>query len=114
MEAASSTFAKVPVMISEEDITECLRLVPDPELGLNIVDLGMVEQVDQREGHLRVQIVLTSAGCPLSGSIADAIDVTLRSLPGVETVLVEFPSDIQWSPHRLSPEARRILWGEAK
>ncbi|NDV61104.1 metal-sulfur cluster assembly factor [Puniceicoccales bacterium CK1056] len=99
-------------MIPENDIIECLRLVPDPELGLNIVDLGMVEQVDQREGHLRVQIVLTSPGCPLSGSIADAVDVTLRTLPGVETVMVEFPPDIQWGPKRLTPEARRILWGE--
>ena len=101
-------------MIPEEDIFECLRLVPDPELGLNIVDLGMVEQVDQRGGHLRVQMVLTSPGCPLSGSIAEAVEATLRTLPAVETVLVEFLSDVKWGPNRLTPEARRILWGEGK
>lgn len=101
-------------MIPEEDILDCLRMVPDPELGLNIVDLGMVEQIDQRDGHLRVQLVLTSPGCPLSGSIAEAVEVTLRSLPGVETVLVEFPPHVHWHPSRLSEEAKRQLMGKEK
>lgn len=100
-------------MIPESDILDCLRLVPDPELGINIVDLGMVEQVDQTNGHLRVQMVLTSPGCPLSDSIAQAVEATLLALPGVETVLVEFPPGIQWHPRRLSPEARRQMLGDA-
>jgi metal-sulfur cluster biosynthetic enzyme len=101
------------MLIPEPDIYECLRHVPDPELGLNIVDLGMVEQVDQRDGHLRVQLVLTSPGCPLSGNIAAAVEATLRALPGVETVLVEFPPHVQWHPGRLSDAARRHLQGPA-
>jgi len=94
------------------EVIERLRLVPDPELGLNIVELGMVEQIDELNGHLRVHLVLTSPGCPLSGNIEEAIHSVLRSLPGVETVMVEFRQDIHWHPGRIDPEAREKLMGQ--
>jgi metal-sulfur cluster biosynthetic enzyme len=100
-------------MTSRDDILDCLRMVPDPELGVNIVDLGMVEHIVEDHGRLTVELVLTSSGCPLSGTIASAVEACLRALPGVEAVRVDFRGDIVWDPSRLSENARRILFGES-
>jgi metal-sulfur cluster biosynthetic enzyme len=96
-----------------DDILDCLRMIPDPELGVNIVDLGMVEHIEEDAGCLTVELVLTSAGCPLSGTIAGAVEASLRALPGIEAVRVDFRDDVVWDPSRLSENARRILFGES-
>ncbi len=96
-------------MDSERALT-ALRTVIDPEVGINIVDLGLVYGLDWRPEGLRVRLSMTSAACPMGEWIAeqalDALDAAFPDLPPAEVDLVWEPP---WSPERMSPEARAQL-----
>jgi metal-sulfur cluster biosynthetic enzyme len=80
----------------EMDVTEALRQVIDPELNLNIVDLGLVRRVDFEEetGEITVGLTLTSPMCPMGPEIMNAVRLKTLSVPGVQQVQV----DMVWSP----------------
>lgn len=85
-----------------------LRTVLDPEVGLNIVDLGLIVGLDWREPEgLMVRMTMTSAACPMSEAIMEnalaALDLALPDLPPAEIALVWEPA---WSPERMSAAAR--------
>ncbi|HEU4742076.1 MAG TPA: metal-sulfur cluster assembly factor [Meiothermus sp.] len=91
---------------------EALRQVYDPELGLDVVNLGLIYQVRLEPPQAFVQMTLTTRGCPLHDSIQGAIQRALTQLPGITEVRVELVWDPPWSPARMSAEARRRLgWG---
>src|SRR5919202_2491127 len=76
---------------SESDVLGTLRGVVDPELGSDIVDLGMVQAIDAGDdGRVRVQVALTIAGCPLRVQIRQDVEARVRAIPGVTAVKVEF------------------------
>ena len=76
---------------SEADVLATLRGVVDPELGSDIVDLGMVQEVDvSPDGFVRVKVALTIAGCPLRVQIRDDVKAKVRAVPGVNDIKVEF------------------------
>jgi len=97
----------------KEEIRKALRLVLDPEVGLNIVDLGLVYGIEAREGHVRLRLTMTSAGCPMHGMITQQAAAAVRAnVPGVREVEVELVWEPAWSPDLMSPEARDLLgWG---
>jgi ATP-binding protein involved in chromosome partitioning len=81
----------LPAPPSEADVLATLRGVVDPELGSDIVDLGMVQEVEVRDGgFVRVKVALTIAGCPLLVQIRQDVESKLRAVPGVTDVKVEF------------------------
>ncbi len=95
-----------------EAVLVALRGVVDPEVGLDIVELGLVYRIDVESGRVRVQLTLTSPACPLGEQIVDDADARVRSVPGVDDVTVELVWDPPWSPERMAPSARRALgWG---
>jgi metal-sulfur cluster biosynthetic enzyme len=98
--------------MTERDIRDALREVVDPELGVNIVDLGLVYGVAIDGGRARITMTTTSAVCPLGDFLKDAAEASVRrrfsDLRDVEVTLVREPP---WSPERLSAEARRQLGG---
>lgn len=83
--------------LTEAAVRDALRGVIDPELGANVVDLGMVKQVTIADGQVTVKLVLTAPGCPLAGLIAWQAQRTVAALPGVTGVQVEF-LDEPWQP----------------
>lgn len=83
--------------LTEAVVRDALRGVIDPELGANVVDLGMVKQVTIADGQVTVQLVLTAPGCPLAGLIAWQAQRAVAALPGVTEVRVEF-LDEPWQP----------------
>lgn len=97
----------------EASAWEALRLVLDPELGLNIVDLGLVYALEaDASGHLDVKLTMTSAACPLGEQVRESAQESLLQLPGVESVAVALVWDSPWSPERMSPYAKAVLgWG---
>ncbi len=96
----------------EEQALALLAQVYDPELGLDIVSLGLVYAVEVRPPKARVRMTLTTPGCPLHDAMAPAVERALERLPGVEAVEVVLVWDPPWTPERMSPEARRALgWG---
>jgi metal-sulfur cluster biosynthetic enzyme len=83
--------------------------VMDPELGVNIVDLGLVYDVDVGEGRISIDMTLTTPGCPLAGTLAAQAEQVLREAFEGYEVEVNLVFDPPWTPDRMSAEARRML-----
>ena len=96
-------------MVTIQEITEQLKQVIDPELPLNIVDLGLIYDVELEEGDCRIEMTLTSKDCPMADSIPEVVGRIVSRIPGVESVEVEVIWDPPWSAGRISPEGRAIL-----
>jgi len=96
-------------MPTKDDVIEALRQVEDPELGMDIVDLGLLYDVEIEGGNVKVIHTLTSMGCPVGPMIQEDIDRVARELPGVEAVDVELTFDPPWSPDKMSDDAKFIL-----
>ena len=96
-------------MPTRDDVIEALRQVEDPELGMDIVDLGLVYETEVEGPKVRVVHSLTSMGCPVGPMIQQDIDNVVRALPGVEDVEVELTWDPPWTPERMSDDAKFIL-----
>jgi len=94
---------------TKEDVVQALRQVEDPELGMDIVDLGLMYDVELENGRVRVIHTLTSMGCPVGPLIQQQIDEVVRALPGVEDVEVELTWDPPWTPDKMSEDAKFIL-----
>jgi metal-sulfur cluster biosynthetic enzyme len=90
-------------------IHESLRQVKDPELGLNIIDLGLVYDVDVDDGDVHVRMTLTSPGCPAGGQIVSDANAAIRSLDGVTNVDIELVWEPFWTPERIDPEVRGLM-----
>ncbi|WP_018112088.1 metal-sulfur cluster assembly factor [Thermus igniterrae] len=95
----------------EEQAWNLLRTVYDPELGLDVVNLGLIYVLKVEPPRVHVRMTLTTPGCPLHDSMGEAVRQALSRLPGIEEVAVELTFDPPWTPARLSPEARRLLGG---
>jgi len=94
---------------TKEDVVEALRAVEDPELGMDIVELGLLYDVEVEGPKVKVIHTLTSMGCPVGPMIQENIDQIARSMPEVEDVEVELTWDPPWSPEKMSDDAKFIL-----
>jgi metal-sulfur cluster biosynthetic enzyme len=98
-------------MPSQEEVVEALRQVEDPELGMDIVELGLFYDAEIEGSKVKVTHSLTSMGCPAGPMIMEDIDRAVRQIPGVEDVDVELTWDPPWTPERMSAEAQqRFGW----
>lgn len=90
---------------------EALREVIDPEVGLNVVDLGLVYGVDVSGGAVSVNLTMTTAACPLGEHLVRDAEARLRAIDGVGPVAVRLVWDPPWSPERLSAAGKeRLGW----
>ncbi len=96
-------------MVTKEAVEKALRDVYDPELGINIVDLGLIYGIDIEGEAVKVTMTLTTQGCPLHDSMARGARQAVERLPEVREAEVEVVWDPPWTPERLSPGARRQL-----
>ncbi len=94
-------------MLTKKILLNQLKNVPDPELGISIVDLGLVYDVKvDKKGNAVVLMTLTTMGCPLFDLIADPVRTELKKLDGVKNVEVELTFDPPWSPEKMTKEAK--------
>jgi FeS assembly SUF system protein len=96
-------------MITKEMVKEKLRECYDPEIPINIVDLGLVYDIQIQAGAVRVQMTLTARGCPMAGFFVEEVKKKLREIEGVTNTDVELVWDPPWSPERISDEAKNNL-----
>jgi metal-sulfur cluster biosynthetic enzyme len=92
--------------VTEELVLETLRQVIDPELGCNIVDLGLVYSINITGSHALVTMTLTTPGCPMSESISHGARSALLSLEGVNEADIEVVWDPPWHPSMMTEEGR--------
>ncbi len=96
-------------MVSEEVVTEALKEVYDPELHCNIVDLGLVYDIDAKDGDVHILMTLTTPACPVGPMIIEQIQEIVGILPGVKDLDVELTFDPMWSPDLMSDEEKADL-----
>ena len=110
---AEDAFADVPVdehgVATPDAILEAMKAVVDPEIGINVVDLGLVYDVTTQPGKARVEMTLTSMGCPLTELIHQQCTLVLTRLPGIDDVEVDFVFTPPWSTEMISDDAREEL-----
>jgi Predicted metal-sulfur cluster biosynthetic enzyme len=95
--------------VETEKVYDQLEEVIDPELEVNIVDLGLVRDVEVDTGDVEVLMTLTTPGCPLAGVFDQIVAKELRKLDEVESVEVELTFDPRWTPEEMSDDARDQL-----
>ena len=111
--------------LTDTQVREALKTVFDPEIPVNIIDLGLVyeirfkpamrlaselaPQIAEPLEDVEVDMTLTSPGCPSHVTIGESVRRTIEALPGVQSVNVNFIWTPQWGPDRISPEGRQIL-----
>lgn len=94
-------------MIPKKLLLNQLKNVPDPELGISIVDLGLVYDVKMdKAGNVEVLMTLTTMGCPLFELISEPVKQELMKLEGVKKVTVELTFDPPWNQDKMSKEAK--------
>jgi metal-sulfur cluster biosynthetic enzyme len=96
-------------MPTKDEVIDALRQVEDPELGMDIVDLGLLYDVEVLGPRVKVTHSLTSMGCPVGPMIQEDIHRVTSELDGVEDVDVELTWDPPWTPERMSDDAKFIL-----
>ena len=98
--------------LSEQEVTDVLKHCYDPEIPINIVDLGLVYNISIKGDKVRVEMTLTSPGCPASSMISEDVEKSLSKLDGINEVEVEVIWDPPWSPEKMSETAKKMLgWG---
>lgn len=97
------------MITTQEQIIEKLRQCLDPELGINIIDLGLVYGVNIEGSKVYVLMTLTTPGCPLDSYFVRDITSKLKGLKGVSDVSVEMTFDPIWNPSKMSQESKDLL-----
>ena len=95
--------------VSKDDILETLKTVYDPEIPVNVVDLGLVYDVQVNDNDVYVQMTLTFPGCGMGPYIAQQAEWAIQEIEGVEEVNIELVFEPAWSPDLISEEARSQL-----
>jgi len=109
----SETIATAPTVEPaqlETNVVAALRTIYDPEIPVNIYDLGLIYQLEiDANGRVDVRMTLTAPGCPVAATFPDTVEQRLYEVPGVTEARVELVWEPAWSPDRLSEEAKLQL-----
>ena len=95
--------------VTEKDVRNALKNVKDPELGLDLVVLGLIYDIEVAESKVKATISLTSPFCPVAGQIVEDVQTAIEGVDGVESAEVELTFDPPWTPDRISPLIRSSL-----
>lgn len=111
MKSGKSAESGTPPPELEELVVDALRTVYDPEIPVNIYELGLVYAVEvSPDGKVAIRMTLTSPGCPVAGSLPIEVESRLREIPGIRSAKVEIVWDPPWNPDMIS-EAGKLQLG---
>ncbi len=96
-------------MVSKQAILEILLTIPDPEMPISIVDLGIVESVDVQESNVKVELLPTFVGCLALPAIAEEVKKKVSEINGINHVTVDFIYDPPWSTDRMTEQGKLDL-----
>lgn len=94
---------------TEEAVREAIRVVEDPELGINVVDLGLIYGLELEGSKVTVTMTLTSPGCPHGQLLLDQVKGAAGTVPGVSEVELKLSWTPFWTPEKISEEYKQIL-----
>jgi metal-sulfur cluster biosynthetic enzyme len=94
----------------EEELLEALKVVKDPEIPLNVVDLGLIYSLNvENDGTVNIEMTLTSMGCPVQDMIQADAELAVMKVPGVKRVNVDFVWSPPWSPAKMSDDGKKQM-----
>lgn len=96
-------------MVTKEDVIAALKKVDDPEIGCNVVDLGLVYDVQINEGNVHVKMTMTSLMCPAVGVILGQSKQEIHTIQDVTSAEIELVWDPPWNPEKMSDDAKLQL-----
>jgi len=96
-------------MVSEETVLETIKQIIDPEIGINIVDMGLIYGVDINNTNVDITMTLTSPGCPAGGQIINGTQHVTQQMEGVDEVNINVVWTPRWSPEMMSEDAKDEL-----
>jgi len=105
----AASFDSANAEVTENKILEVLSNVYDPEIPIDIVNLGLIYGIDIEGGNVRISMTMTAPGCPASTQIAGESKILVEEIPGVENVEIELVWDPPWDPSKMSEEAQQSL-----
>ncbi len=94
--------------INEAELMDALRECYDPEIPVNVVDLGLIYgvDIDEEQGHVQVTMTLTALGCPMAGEVISEVEMRVMQVENVQSCKVEMTFDPPWSPDRMTEDAK--------
>lgn len=108
-EAGAARSADGNSEVTQDKVLEALSQVYDPEIPIDIVNLGLIYGVDIEDGKVMIRMTMTAPGCPASTQIAGESKILVEELPGVESCDIELVWDPPWDPSKMSEEAQQSL-----
>ncbi len=96
-------------IVTKEAVIEVMKQVYDPEIPVNVVDLGLVYNVEVNDGSVHVMMTLTAAGCGMGPQIAQQAEWAISELEGIEDVEVEMVFDPPWNPEMITEDGKKLL-----
>ena len=96
-------------MVTKEQVFEVLHTCYDPEIPVNIVDLGLIYDVAIDDDHVNIVMTLTAAGCPAHSFISEGVRTRVSQIPGVKSANVQVVWEPPWDPSRMSDAAKKRL-----
>ena len=93
--------------VTRKDIVPALRSVIDPEVGINIVDLGLIYDLQLGDSAVTICLTMTTLACPMTSYIKQEVGKALQQVQGLERGVIETVWEPAWTPHMIAPEARR-------
>ncbi|MCX8190135.1 MAG: metal-sulfur cluster assembly factor [Candidatus Diapherotrites archaeon] len=96
-------------MVSEQAIIRELKKVIDPEIGINVIDLGLIYDISVSNDAVSIKMTVTNPYCPLQEHLKQLVENALSSIRGIKEASVELVFDPPWTPERLSPKAKKEL-----
>ena len=107
--ASSSPTTSLPGVVSEDQVKLALRRVKDPDLSINVIDLGLIYGITVDGTAVSVDMTLTSPGCPSGPEIMGDAERELKTLPGVERVTINLVWSPFWTPDKMEPRVRTYM-----
>ena len=95
--------------VTVDGVMNALRNCYDPEIPVNIVDLGLIYRVAVEDDNVKVKMTLTTVGCPAHAYLMHQVQTEIEKLPGVKSADVEIVWEPPWTPDKMNPEARKKL-----
>ena len=96
-------------MADKEKIKQALKECYDPEIPLNVLDLGLIYDIRLSDGNVEIDMTLTAPGCPMHTLIARDVEQRVKNVEGVDNVKVNVVWDPPWTPDRISEEGKKVL-----
>jgi FeS assembly SUF system protein len=96
-------------VVSKEDVMKVLKECYDPEIGISLVDLGLIYDVKVDKDKVRIKMTLTTPGCPMHSMMAEDVKEKVSKIKGVKSVNIDLVFDPPWTPDKMSEEAKKML-----